>query len=95
MVYGDYRQLEAENARLAAENTALQLEQKMRLMAEESNARLREELAAKQAKIDNLMLEYCPDEMTPEQMAEWAKYQRPLNPDEQAVIDAITKEKTE
>lgn len=28
-----------------------------------------------QAKIDALMLEHCPDEMTPEQIAEWAKHQ--------------------
>ena len=27
--------------------------------------------AVLQAKIDELMLEYCPDEMTPEQIAEW------------------------
>lgn len=28
-------------------------------------------IAAQQAKIDSLMLEYCPDEMTPEQIATW------------------------
>ena len=31
--------------------------------------------AALQAKIDELMLEYCPDEMTPEQIAEWERNQ--------------------
>ncbi len=36
---------------------------------------LRQQLAAAQAKIDELMLEHCPDEMTPEQIAEWAKHQ--------------------
>lgn len=30
-----------------------------------------------QAKIDELMLEYCPDEMTAEQLEEWAKHQQP------------------
>ena len=40
-------------------------------------ARLERELLAKQALIDRLMLEYCPDEMTPEQLTEWAKHQRP------------------
>ena len=30
-----------------------------------------------QAKIDALMLEYCPDEMTQEQLNEWAKNQKP------------------
>jgi hypothetical protein len=29
-----------------------------------------------QAKIDSLMLEYCPDEMTLSQITEWAKHQR-------------------
>ena len=28
-----------------------------------------------QARIDALMLEYCPDEMTPEQLANWAAHQ--------------------
>lgn len=29
-----------------------------------------------QAAIDRLMLEFCPDEMTPEQLEEWEKHQR-------------------
>lgn len=37
---------------------------------------LERELAVKQAVIDRLMLEYCPDEMTPEQVLEWEKHQR-------------------
>ena len=47
-------------------------------------ATLKEQLAAavkdansKQARIDELMLEYCPDEMMPEQIEEWAKHQVP------------------
>lgn len=32
-------------------------------------------IKAQQATIDALMLEYCPDEMTEEQMDEWAKHQ--------------------
>lgn len=32
-------------------------------------------VAAKQARIDALMLEYCPDDMTPEQVAEWERHQ--------------------
>lgn len=35
------------------------------------------ECQSKQAKIDALMLEYCPDEMTAEQKAEYAKHQKP------------------
>ena len=34
------------------------------------------ELAHKQYLIDNLMLEYCTGEMTPEQLEEWAKHQQ-------------------
>ena len=32
-------------------------------------------IAAMQAKIDALMLEYCPDEMTPEQVENWKRHQ--------------------
>lgn len=32
----------------------------------------------KQAEIDRMMLEYCPEEMTPEQTAQWAKHQKPV-----------------
>lgn len=46
------------------------------------------ELSAKQARIDALMLEYCPDEMTPEQIEEWGKNQRPASPELKANIDA-------
>lgn len=35
-------------------------------------------IRAKQAEIDRLMLEYCPDEMTPEQIAEWGANQKPI-----------------
>lgn len=35
---------------------------------------------AKQAKIDALMIEYCPSEMSDEQRSEWAKHQRPAQP---------------
>ena len=34
----------------------------------------------KQAKIDSLMLEYCPDEMTEEQVTEWGRHQTPAEP---------------
>jgi hypothetical protein len=37
---------------------------------------LKAKLAAKQARIDELMMEYCPDEMTEEQLEEWSKHQR-------------------
>lgn len=40
---------------------------------------LQAELAYKQAQIDRLMLEYCPDEMTSEQIAEWGRNQRPVD----------------
>lgn len=39
----------------------------------------RQEASALQAKIDALMLEYCPDEMTDEQRANWAAHQRPID----------------
>ena len=60
---------------------------------ERTDAALREALAeqaeckecgAKQAQIDRLMLEYCPDEMTHEQMLEWGNNQRPVEQAEQS-----------
>ena len=40
------------------------------------------------ARIDSLMLEHCPNEMTPEQIAEWGRNQRPATSEEQAALDA-------
>jgi hypothetical protein len=42
-----------------------------------------DQIASKQAQIDRLMMEYCPEEMSPEQKAEWKKHQRPLMTPEQ------------
>ena len=36
---------------------------------------LQDKLQAAQARIDWLMLEYCPEEMTEEQLLNWAKHQ--------------------
>lgn len=36
-------------------------------------------IAAKQAKIDALMLEFCPSEMTAEQVEEWGRHQVPVS----------------
>jgi hypothetical protein len=40
---------------------------------------LEQQLAAAEARIDALMFEYCPDEMTKEQMDNLAKHQRPVD----------------
>jgi len=40
---------------------------------------LQKQNAALQAKVDSLMLEYCPDEMTREQLDNWGKHQEPSN----------------
>lgn len=40
-------------------------------MTNERCEELERQLAAAQAKIDRLMLEFCPDEMTPEQLANY------------------------
>lgn len=42
------------------------------------------ELAEAQAKIDRLMLEYCPDEMTTAQIENWAKHQKPVSTEDEA-----------
>jgi len=46
------------------------------------------ERAALQATIDRLMLEFCPDEMTPEQVKRWSDNQVPASPQQTAAIDA-------
>ena len=43
--------------------------------------------AALQAKIDALMLEYCPEDMTPEQIENWNRHQRAATPEEEANIE--------
>lgn len=48
------------------------------LLAE--NEHYKQQLRAAQARIDALMLEYCPDEMTPEQRENWAANQRAAQP---------------
>ena len=40
-------------------------------------ADLERQLAEKQAEIDRLMLEFCPEEMTQEQKETWASHQKP------------------
>lgn len=35
------------------------------------------EIEALQAKIDSLMLEFCPEDMSQNQINEWAKHQKP------------------
>ena len=42
-----------------------------------TNDELRQQLDAKQAEVDALMLEYCPSEMSQEQLDTWAAHQRP------------------
>ena len=49
---------------------------------------LQRAVASKQAHIDRLMLEYCPDEMTPLQIEEWNKHQAAVTPEVEAAIDA-------
>ncbi len=44
-----------------------------------------------QAEIDRLMLEWCPDEMTPRQMAEWATHQVAAPGFDEAALDAALK----
>lgn len=50
------------------------------LVTEHEYNQLKIELASKQAKIDELMLEFCPDQMTEAQKDNWAKHQVPADP---------------
>lgn len=40
--------------------------------------KLQKDAAALQAKIDELMLEFTPDEMTPDQLRKYSEHQRPI-----------------
>lgn len=47
---------------------------------------------ALQFKLDSIMFEYCPEDMTPEQLAYWANYQRTVDPEIDAKIrEALTR----
>ena len=47
---------------------------------EDEVAKLKLEIADKQARINELMLEYCPGEMSQEQLDNWGKHQVPADP---------------
>ena len=40
---------------------------------------MKQHIDSKQAKIDALMFEFCPDEMTDKQLSEWEKHQKISN----------------
>ena len=53
------------------------------------------EIGHLQARIDALMLEYCPNEMTPEQINNWSACQQPISAEQcEAAIDSAMKEKS-
>lgn len=53
-----------------------------RLRAESAeNERLRTQVDVLQAKVDALMLEFCPDEMSEAQLENWARHQQPARRD--------------
>lgn len=50
---------------------------------------LLDQLAYKQVIIDNLMFEYCPNEMTETQVAEWGRRQRPVSKEREEEINKV------
>jgi hypothetical protein len=82
----------------------LTLQQELRNLADESRRkpiRLSEiipylqkaadALDGQQYKIDELMQEFCPDEMTPEQWENWAKHQVPYTATEAEIQETLAK----
>jgi hypothetical protein len=47
----------------------------------EENERLCAQVDALQARVDALMLEFCPDEMSEEHLENWARHQQPARRD--------------
>jgi hypothetical protein len=58
----------------------------------EENERLCAQVDALQARMDALMLEFCPDEMTKTQLENWARHQRPASDEVQAAYQAARSE---
>lgn len=50
---------------------------------------LEKDVAYRQSVIDQLMLEYCPSEMTKEQLAEWSANQAPSDEDGPSLMDVL------
>ena len=74
--------LREENERLSTTNKnardAIQAGIAINVELQAEVERLRAQVAALQARVDALMLEFCPDEMTEEQKETWARHQRPV-----------------
>ncbi len=71
------RSLQAENGDLKQQRNRARLDAEREASKRHATeiARLKDALGEKQARIDSLMLEWCPDEMTPQQIEEWEKAQ--------------------
>lgn len=52
--------------------------EKLNKIIELSDKHHASEIDALQAQVDRVMLEYCPDEMTAEQIANWGRHQKPV-----------------
>ena len=80
----DVQRLEQDLARYENGRVVMSGEIERLRMAERLNvetvARLQQERDDLKARIDALMLEYCPDEITGEQVEEWGKHQRLAQP---------------
>lgn len=80
--------VEAERAAREAAEQQIKMDteciERIRSSAEAAESRL----ATVEAKLDAVMLEYCPGEMTPEQVANWEAHQRPATAEETATIEA-------
>ena len=70
-------EIEKLEHKLADLNRICEFDQKTNEQLLEQRDQLRQQLAVKQAEVDALMLEYCPNEMSQEQLDNWAAHQRP------------------
>lgn len=92
--YHEYEEaVEALRAELEAEKAAHWRTCQTAAHEAEERDKLQAEVAAQQAKIDALMIEYCHEEMTGEQLANWSKHQVPATAEEHTAIDAALADK--
>ena len=72
----DFEYNRKTNALIAWHSEIIEAERRSTLFCIEERAHYKQLAAANQARIDALMMEYCPDEMTGEQITNWQSHQR-------------------
>ena len=90
--HGDLPELSAARARIAELEQSAEYAWKTAKINDEARMEEMRKRDSVQAKLDAVMLEHCPDEMSKEQLEEWARHQQPVTLEQQLEIEASLKE---